>query len=1148
MRERAVVAAMGRCALGAILAVTLTSEARAQGACVPEELQRRLTRCDGVDPVDVSRGRAAPASLGEAGARAPEPSGATPEPGIDLAPPMRAPGQRGARRRQRRLLLREREILERLRDRTPVGDPQRAQVLSRLEMTCSELVRQAELRAGVLEEAIFRARQRGDARRLRRSQRRQRRDREAAHEARQCAIRALAELVRDHPGAPELDRALYALAYHLERLRQHGRARQVYHRLIRDFPASAYVPQAYLAFAEHYFAEGDLDAARQFYERVLAIGPDANPVYGYARYKLAWVRFNQDDFQGALEDMVGVLEWARDHEDEPQAASLARQARRELVVPYARVGRPERALVFFRRVAAHEDEAYDMLESLASLYHDTGQWPQSVRVHHRLMADRSGDDALCRWQARVLDATIASAPKPAQVREARRLAELREAFAAGGHTEDAVATCAEDTATALVLLATAWHREAVGTDAQPGTRDARTMALTSELYALIDAHVPDLDELRLDRIDRRDRPSRARIAYFAAELLFERQLWDEAAEAYQRVLAAGPDPQLAANAAYGAVLAYDRVLGSREPPEAPDDRQLTSRELTEEERRMAETFRRFACVAPSHEEIPIVLYRWARIFYEANQFERASVLFERVAMEHADSEVATYAAALHLDSLGVLAERRGRASCLTAMSEALDPFEERYCADPGAQAAHGELCTEIHARRCAVGERRAHALAEADDHAGAGRTLVGLVREQRCPDVERLLYNAAIHFEAARLLGRAIRVRRALIEASPDHDLARRAVHLVGANYHALAIYSEAADYYERYAREGGRCDPDATSEPCPDAAEGLRHAVTFRLGLGETERAMEDARRFEQLYRRRRPRMTAEVVFAIGAIHERAEDWSRLVSHYRSFVRRYARFATPAQLAGAHVRIARGWIAQGRRDRARPSLEATIAIFERGGEEALAELELPTDEARMARVALRDAVAEARYQLAEAERERFEAVRFPTLRGGASLARVERWAERDFRPWLERKVELIQQAEAAYAAVAPLGIPRWRIAAASRLGDMYVSLVEEVRGSPVPEAIERDPELYRIYVEEGIDPAVEPFVDVAIARYEHCLHTATEVRWFDDRSRRCEQGLHRLDRARFPIAAELRGAPTYRPLDPAPPGAPELERPEPPG
>jgi len=1036
--------------------------------------------------------------------------------------------------------MRERAVLERLLARTEAADPQRAEVLSRLVMTIEEIVRQHRATAGRLDEPIHRASQAGNAadeRRLRAQQEAAQADVVAGREA---AVRALAQLVAGFPNRPHLDASLNTLALLLEEMGESRRARQVYHRILRDHPESRFVPHAYLAFAEWRFAEGELDDAGRFYERVLTIDAERNDLYGYALYKLAWVRYNQARFQDALNAFVGVLEYTSRYSDRSSSSALARQARRELVLPYAETGRPDRALRFFRRFSASDAEALSTLESLAQVYTDTGRWADSVVVHHRLMASAPDSDSLCAWQQRVLEATIASQPKRAQVTEARRLLDVRNVFREAAHPAARRASCEEETATTLLLLSTAWHREAVGTEDQPGTRDRATMQRASELYDLVVSGFPDLAEMRLPRIDRRDRPSAAQIAAYQGELLYELQAWTECASAFERSLDASPTPQVAANAAYGAVLCYDRHLGSREPPPTADDRALTPREFDESEARMAHTFQRFVCAAPEHEELPVVLYRWARLHFEANQLERASVLFRRVALDHARSEVAEYAANLYLDSVGALAERRGREACFATLEEDLGTFERAYCANP---EQHPALCETVDTLHCQLPARRVEHMS--GPPAQQARILLALVRERTCPQAPQYLFNAAIYFEQARLLGAAIRVRSVLIEQYPGHALARRAIYMVGGNYHALAIYEEAASWYERYVREGGQCDADATAEPCPDASVGLRHAVRFRLGLGQSEEALSGARTYQRRYGRAHPRVAANVAFEIGSVHERAQAWPRVVDHYRALLRQHARQLTPGQRAAANVTIARAWIRQDQRARAEGFLRTAVGVHESGGEAAVASLELEPAEQRAELFVLRNAVAEARYELAEGLRIEYEGLRFPSLRGGGTISRVNRWAQRDLSPWVLRKQRMIAEAEAAYALVAPLGIPRWRIAAASRLGDMYLSLVQQVRRSPIPDAIARYPEAVAAY-EDALDRVTEEPAGVAISRYQSCLTTATSVRWFDDRSRRCETALHQLDAVNYPIASELRGSPTYEPQAPARPGAPRLQDPDP--
>ena len=72
-------------------------------------------------------------------------------------------------------------------------------------------------------------------------------------------------------------------------------------------------------------------------------------------------------------------------------------------------------------------------------------------------------------------------------------------------------------------------------------------------------------------------------------------------------------------------------------------------------------------------------------------------------------------------------------------------------------------------------------------------------------------------FQAARLLAKAIAVRKILIDPKynlNNTELAKKAVYEIGGNYQAIAVYDEAAGWYERYAAQNPKADkaPEALS------------------------------------------------------------------------------------------------------------------------------------------------------------------------------------------------------------------------------------------------------------------------------------------------------------------------------------------------
>ena len=149
-----------------------------------------------------------------------------------------------------------------------------------------------------------------------------------------------------------------------------------------------------------------------------------NQVYGYALYKMAWVLYNLQDFEGSLNKFYEVIEYGRAHPNAGSVTALLRNARMELVTVYGSVygtaARPLNvayAFATFQRYAADEENSYTMFEKLAELYQDAGQWPNAVASYHAMMERRANSDRFCFWQAQVARAIIASRPKPVPLQE-----------------------------------------------------------------------------------------------------------------------------------------------------------------------------------------------------------------------------------------------------------------------------------------------------------------------------------------------------------------------------------------------------------------------------------------------------------------------------------------------------------------------------------------------------------------------------------------------------------------------------------------------------------------------------------------------------------------------------------------------------------
>ncbi|MDB4977432.1 MAG: domain protein putative component of TonB system [Myxococcaceae bacterium] len=1065
-------------------------------------------------------------------------------------------GKGDAQVRAAKLLEKEITVLKRLAKNTPNDSPKRPEILLRVAETYFEMQQSQNAKVRSFDEPIFQAQQAKDKNKVKQLQAQQQEASKKLDEYRKESIKAYAQMVQDHPNFKRMDEVLFALAFSLDEMKQSDKARDVYYRLIKNYPESKFVPNAYLSFAEHYFATGDMQAANKFYAKVTEFPPERNAVYGFAIYKQAWCLYNIEDYKGSLGKFVETIEFGKSHPEARDVANLMKQSRRELVMPYARVGTPAKAFEFFSRFAVDEAQAYDMLESLAELYYDTGDWGPTVQTYHKLMSEAPNSDKLCYWQSRVANAELASGNKQKGVTEVTRLVDVYETIEKGDKKEDVKKQCKQYAAQTLVDLATAWHREAIGTDTQPGTNDRKTMQLATQLYRLLLEKFPDMGTMEFPAIDKRDWPNEYRVSYFYAELLWKMEQWAECAPAFDKVVDLDPKGDFTADAALAAVLCYNNLYqqqfaggektvnkkASTKPGKKgkhEDDKpDMGPREFTPLEGGMLKAFQRYVCFVPNSEDLATMKYRRARIYYEANRYDEAAVIFKDIAYNHKDSELSEYAANLYLDSLNVMASMREgdvRPQCYDQMAVNVPEIHGIYCATDAAKSEHEGLCGPLEQLRCDIQRKKAEAHQSKKEFRDAAYTYVNIFRKYpECGKLDEVLYNAAINFEATKLVGRAIKVRGVLIDKFPESPLAKKAVYLTGANFQALALYPKAADYYEtfatKYPNEDGKACTEAekAADSCPKAADALQDAVFFRLGLGDDAKALDDAKLYEKNFSKKYPRETSQVVYSLASIYERSGDWKKVAESYQTYLKNYGRQALINEEIRANTQIGVAYWKLDKKSDAEKYFKAATKLWSGG---AVASIEKSSngdaDKATKAVAEGSQAVAQALWYLAEFEFAKFDKIEFPEIKGKADMKKVNEWAQGSFVKWIEEKAKALKNAEDAYGKVREMKAPMWDIAAAERIGVMYRTFVDDFRDAPVPDEIKKDPELMDIYL-GSLDEKSQPWVVKATGAFDFCMGLATQVRWFNEFSQQCEQELNKLDPRKYPLAAELRGGPGY--------------------
>ncbi len=1148
----------------------------------------------------------------------------------------RAPGQaldrnmimrrRDVALRARDLLVNEARLTATLVQRMSVTDAHRPDTLMRLAEDYQELGTIANGAAEDLEDDLFQARQAHNDAQVAAITARQTASRTEARQYREQLIAAFRNLVDAHPNYAQMDRALFYLAFAYQDGNDFNNARTVYRTLIQRFPQSPFVPNAYLSFAEYFFEQGEMENARQFYERVLSVQSEENQVYGYALYKMAWVLYNLQDFEGSLNKFYEVIDYGRAHPNAGSVTSLLRNARMELVTVYGAVygtaARPlnvANAFTTFQRYAADEDNAYSMFEKLAELYQDAGQWPNAVASYHALMERRANSDRFCFWQAQVARAIVASRPKAEQLVEVNRLVDVYNTFRQSSRSTEAKNECRNQAARVTFDVASHWHLESVGRSAEGaqqtrGTRNPETMRMTADLYQKILDEFPEFDQVEFQEYDRRDWPTRYRVAYYRADILRDMGDNERCGPAYDAVVEMNPGGEYTEDAAYKAVLCYNdsftttntnatarnqgRQNGAGANVRQTDAQRRTAdrvrvvpRDLNPRETGMLRAFTRYTCFVgentqrgPEGEDPRTIMltikYRRAYVYYVANHFEEAATLFKDIA--HSDAAVPDpenlreISADLFLDSLNVMGDMWNpqRPACYDAMAQELPELMTRFCT-AALRPQHEDFCRRVEELQCQVLRKKAESLHGTGRFAESAREYVQIVRTHReCGRLDEMLYNAAIEYDAAFLLGRAMRVRERLVQIflPRNSPWAQRALYRLAGNNHAIQVFGRAADLYEQYAEyvnnnrqaavaaaeAARRLLPNAPVEdPVQQAADALRQATLFRIGLGEEDHALQNAQKFARYFGNdaARRRVAANVVFSIGQIYtdrvarlrrtattstdeRRARDqqirqaWNDLVRHYEGFMRTYAAQGTLDQKIQGAVALARGyWNTDNVRQATAYYQQAVDAWGPSTGEgaamtspgQATIRQQLG-DEAGDAIERSKDSVAEARFYLAEVLYQRFQNERFPR-NPGTNRRAFDAWVERSLTPYIRTRQGLLDSATAKYVEVVNMHVPNWEIAAVSRLADMYYQFAQTIRNAPIPPDIQRNDELLDAY-RLVLDQRTQPFMNTASEGFQRCIRTATQVHWFNEWSQLCERELYEIDRVRFPLADEVRVEP----------------------
>ena len=860
------------------------------------------------------------------------------------------------------------------------------------------------------------------------------RDRRAAADARAEAISRYRELLKKYPNAPRTDEALFFLADTLQESGRDAEAVATARELTRRFPRSAWAPAAHVFVGEHLFEAAKLAEALQEYRAAAQVPED--DVYPYALYKAAWCRFNQSAFGDAMKLFRRVVEVSEKSGD-VNKVQLAREARRDYVLTYARSGKPEAAKEEFARKFGPA-AGLKMLEQYGKLLFTTGREIEAQLVHRQLLALHGDLPAAALDQTRLLVLAQRGGKRRDLLSEAKQLVDVFLRVRAGmtknenkpGSVErdeqyEEANRLGEET---LRELAVRIHDEARKTHLE------ETWAAARVLYAEYLTLFPDA----ADAYDLR---------FFYGELLYARGMKAEAAEQYEGVvrqdLAANKPGRWLQKAAWSAVLARNEAAlhGGAEQKDTGERR--ARRALSAEEGKLAAACLLYLKALPDGPHAVEVAFKAGRLEYISGDYDASRNHLSFIALSHPEHELAEYAANLVLD----IENLRGN-------WEGVHRWALRFLGDRRL-TAHGTLLQDL--RR--IEEQSAYALADAvvPDAKKAEALLAFAAAHPRGQLADKALFGAAAALSRIGRIDEALAARARVWRDQPQSALVPRALLAGASDLAATGELGEAAVLLEKYAagyqrqvaearrrqrHPGGKASAARPLYEEAKAQAALHDAAVLREARGELQQALADRTLSLQLWDK--PQDLDEQRFAVAQLRARAGERLRAARQMAEIAR--AANGKPALQIAAWREAARLFAREEETGNAQWSWTQLERLYR--GLAAKAREQLPPDAVA--------AAAEAHFALGESDFRRFQ----------------KQQIQKPLMVTLNRKIALLQAVKKRAEETVAMRQAEPAVCALTQLGEAQMLLGRAIAGSPFPPGLNAEQrKLYRAALAEKAEP-----------------------------------------------------------------------------
>lgn len=476
--------------------------------------------------------------------------------------------------------------------------------------------------------------------------------------SKRLAIETYTRVLTDFPDYAKNDQVRFFKAHEYRELGEYETMLKDYRELVERFPKSDWAVEARLILGDHFFDKSDLEASERQYAEILAL-PESH-IHDMARYKLAWIRINQERFREALTLFEAAIKSGRKQKTgaigDAKMLNIKREALLAMVWPFSEVKKAYQAPDYFQKLADSKTLYIATLNKLANRYFVKTEYQNAALLYREIVRFSSDVGQNTEYLQRIYDSV-----RNMSARNSRR-------YANAANDVDAIVTTvarfqnqqafsdedksklthdfeirARDLATRLHVIA----------QRKGDKRSARVAAEAYRKYLSLFRNDKEVQEIRQNR---------ASALYQSTQFLDAGLQYEDIA----RTLEDGPDRR---KALYSAILGFhkgleaDATYRERKPT---SDGLLNKLELLRSREGLKQLGAYYVKTWPKDKNTSNVKFNVARMYYQQGEYARSAELFRAFVEQYPTHKDMAIAGNLALDALHKLDDYDGLAALAKA--------------------------------------------------------------------------------------------------------------------------------------------------------------------------------------------------------------------------------------------------------------------------------------------------------------------------------------------------------------------------------------------------------------------------------------------------------------------------------------------------